>query len=54
MAGPPKEADPATPEETLFAADECGHGNNVIRIRRVLQAQEKAQAQDREKSRFHF
>ena len=53
VAGPPKEADPATPEKTFFAADKRRDGNNVIRIRRVLQAQKKAQAQDREKRGFH-
>jgi len=54
MAGPPKEADPATPEKTFLAADKCRDGDDVIRIRGVLQAQKKAQAQDREKRGFHF
>jgi hypothetical protein len=54
VAGPPKEADPATPEKTFLAAEKCRYGNDVIRICRVLQAQKKAQSQDREKRGFHF
>jgi hypothetical protein len=54
VAGPPEEADPTASKKTLFPADECRYGDDMIWIRRVLQTQKETQAEDREKRGFHY
>jgi len=48
MAEPPEDADQSRMADALLAADDGGHGDHVIRVGRVPDAQQETKPDDRE------